>query len=69
MVADLYQKGKALNTGLRRAMEDDPKVVLLGEDIGKVKETATFPDRIEQISMLARRYIRDLKREGNVETR
>ena len=25
---------KALNSGLRRAMRDDPKVVLLGEDIG-----------------------------------
>jgi 2-oxoisovalerate dehydrogenase E1 component beta subunit len=28
--------GKALNSGLRRAMEQDPKVVLLGEDIGKL---------------------------------
>jgi pyruvate dehydrogenase E1 component beta subunit len=28
--------GKALNAGLRRAMERDPKVVLLGEDIGKL---------------------------------
>lgn len=27
---------KALNLGLRRAMEDDPKVVLMGEDIGKL---------------------------------
>ncbi|GAB2458913.1 alpha-ketoacid dehydrogenase subunit beta [Jatrophihabitans fulvus] len=26
--------GKALNAGLRRAMTDDPKVVLIGEDIG-----------------------------------
>jgi 2-oxoisovalerate dehydrogenase E1 component beta subunit len=28
--------GKALNTGLRRAMERDAKVVLMGEDIGKL---------------------------------
>jgi 2-oxoisovalerate dehydrogenase E1 component beta subunit len=28
--------GKALNTGLRRAMERDPKVLLMGEDIGKL---------------------------------
>jgi pyruvate dehydrogenase E1 component beta subunit len=28
--------GKALNAGLRRAMEDDPKVILMGEDIGKL---------------------------------
>jgi pyruvate dehydrogenase E1 component beta subunit len=28
--------GKALNTGLRRAMEHDPKVLLMGEDIGRL---------------------------------
>ena len=28
--------GKALNAGLRRAMTNDPKVVLMGEDIGKL---------------------------------
>jgi len=28
--------GHALNSGLRRAMEHDPKVVLMGEDIGKL---------------------------------
>jgi pyruvate dehydrogenase E1 component beta subunit len=28
--------GKALNAGLRRALADDPKVVLMGEDIGKL---------------------------------
>ncbi|MCW2786611.1 MAG: alpha-ketoacid dehydrogenase subunit beta [Marmoricola sp.] len=27
---------KALNAGLRRAMEDDPKVLLMGEDVGKL---------------------------------
>jgi pyruvate dehydrogenase E1 component beta subunit len=28
--------GKAINAGLRRALERDPKVVLMGEDIGKL---------------------------------
>ncbi|MCT1364111.1 MULTISPECIES: alpha-ketoacid dehydrogenase subunit beta [Microbacterium] len=28
--------GKALNAGMRKAMEDDPKVLLMGEDIGKL---------------------------------
>ncbi|HLM95077.1 MAG TPA: alpha-ketoacid dehydrogenase subunit beta, partial [Acidimicrobiales bacterium] len=28
--------GKALNAGLREALERDPKVVLMGEDIGKL---------------------------------
>ncbi|MEX1909298.1 alpha-ketoacid dehydrogenase subunit beta [Janibacter sp. Y6] len=27
---------KGLNAGLRKAMEDDPKVVLMGEDVGKL---------------------------------
>ena len=27
---------KGLNAGLRRAMERDPKVVLMGEDVGKL---------------------------------
>jgi 2-oxoisovalerate dehydrogenase E1 component beta subunit len=28
--------GKAINAGLRRAMERDPKIVIMGEDIGKL---------------------------------
>jgi 2-oxoisovalerate dehydrogenase E1 component beta subunit len=28
--------GQAINAGLRRAMENDPKVLLMGEDIGKL---------------------------------
>jgi pyruvate dehydrogenase E1 component beta subunit len=28
--------GQAINAGLRRALEDDPKVLLMGEDIGKL---------------------------------
>lgn len=27
---------RAINTGLRRAMEDDPKVVVMGQDVGGV---------------------------------
>jgi len=27
---------KALNEGLRKALEDDPKVVVMGEDVGKL---------------------------------
>ena len=33
---DILTLGKALNAGLRRAMESDPKVVLAGQDIGKL---------------------------------
>ena len=27
---------KAINAGLRRAMENDPKVLIMGEDVGKL---------------------------------
>ena len=27
---------KALNEGLRKALEDDPKVIVMGEDVGKL---------------------------------
>src|SRR5664280_748950 len=36
MAAQKLTLGKALNAGLRRAMDADPKVVLIGEDIGKL---------------------------------
>ena len=28
--------GKAINAGLRAAMEHDPKVLVMGEDVGKL---------------------------------
>ncbi|MCA2210477.1 alpha-ketoacid dehydrogenase subunit beta [Nocardia rosealba] len=38
----------ALNTGLRRAMEDEPKVVLLGEDIGKLGGVFRVTDTLQK---------------------
>lgn len=40
--------GKALNAALRRAMEDDPKVVLLGEDIGKLGGVFRITDGLQK---------------------
>ena len=40
--------GKAINTGLRRAMENDPKVVLLGEDIGKLGGVFRITDGLQK---------------------
>ena len=34
--------GKALNEGLRKAMEDDPRVVIMGEDVGRLGVEETF---------------------------
>lgn len=36
MALETMPFAKALNAGLRKAMEDDPKVLLMGEDIGKL---------------------------------
>ncbi len=40
--------GKALNMGLRRAMEDDPKVLLMGEDIGKLGGVFRITDGLQK---------------------
>jgi pyruvate dehydrogenase E1 component beta subunit len=39
---------KALNEGLRRAMEDDRKVVLMGEDIGKLGGVFRVTDALQK---------------------
>jgi len=39
---------KALNMGLRRAMERDPKVVLIGEDIGKLGGVFRVTDGLQK---------------------
>jgi 2-oxoisovalerate dehydrogenase E1 component beta subunit len=40
--------GKALNSGLRRAMENDPKVLLMGEDIGKLGGVFRITDGLQK---------------------
>jgi 2-oxoisovalerate dehydrogenase E1 component beta subunit len=40
--------GKALNAGLRRAMEDDPKVIMMGEDIGKLGGVFRITDGLQK---------------------
>src|SRR4028119_826518 len=40
--------GKALNLGLRRALEDDAKVVLMGEDIGRLGGVFRLTDGLQK---------------------
>jgi 2-oxoisovalerate dehydrogenase E1 component beta subunit len=40
--------GKALNLGLRKAMEDDAKVMLMGEDIGKLGGVFRITDGLQK---------------------
>jgi pyruvate dehydrogenase E1 component beta subunit len=39
---------KAINTGLRRAMEQDPKVLLMGEDIGRLGGVFRVTDGLQK---------------------
>ena len=40
--------GKGLNHGLRRALEDDPKVVIMGEDVGKLGGVFRITDGLQK---------------------
>jgi 2-oxoisovalerate dehydrogenase E1 component beta subunit len=39
---------KALNDGLRKAMDDDPKVVIMGEDVGKLGGVFRITDGLQK---------------------
>jgi 2-oxoisovalerate dehydrogenase E1 component beta subunit len=39
---------KALNEGLRKAMEDDPKVIVMGEDVGKLGGVFRITDALQK---------------------
>ena len=40
--------GKAINAGLRRAMENDPKVLVMGEDVGKLGGVFRVTDGLQK---------------------
>jgi pyruvate dehydrogenase E1 component beta subunit len=40
--------GKALNEGLRRAMEADPRVLIMGEDVGKLGGVFRVTDGLQK---------------------
>ncbi|MFC8849237.1 MULTISPECIES: alpha-ketoacid dehydrogenase subunit beta [unclassified Micromonospora] len=48
MAADNLTLGKALNIGLRRAMERDPKVLVMGEDVGKLGGVFRITDGLQK---------------------
>ena len=47
-MAETLTLGKALNEGLRRAMEDDPKVLIMGEDVGKLGGVFRITDGLQK---------------------
>ncbi|WP_203750140.1 alpha-ketoacid dehydrogenase subunit beta [Actinoplanes cyaneus] len=48
MMAETITLGKALNHGLRRALENDPKVVVMGEDVGKLGGVFRITDGLQK---------------------
>jgi 2-oxoisovalerate dehydrogenase E1 component beta subunit len=48
MAATTLTIGKALNTGLRKAMEADPKVLIMGEDVGKLGGVFRITDGLQK---------------------
>ena len=47
-MAQTYTLAKAINAGLRKAMEDDPKVILMGEDIGTLGGVFRVTDGLQK---------------------
>jgi pyruvate dehydrogenase E1 component beta subunit len=47
-MADSITLAKALNTGLRRAMETDPKVLIMGEDVGRLGGVFRVTDGLQK---------------------
>ena len=47
-MAETLTIGKALNTGLRRAMERDSKVLIMGEDVGKLGGVFRITDGLQK---------------------
>ncbi|WP_212845673.1 alpha-ketoacid dehydrogenase subunit beta [Catellatospora sp. IY07-71] len=48
MIMETLTLGKAINLGLRRAMEDDPKVLIMGEDVGKLGGVFRITDGLQK---------------------
>jgi pyruvate dehydrogenase E1 component beta subunit len=46
--AETLTLGKALNEGLRKAMENDPKVLVMGEDVGKLGGVFRVTDGLQK---------------------
>ncbi len=47
-MAETMSLGKALNHGLRRSLENDPKVVIMGEDVGKLGGVFRITDGLQK---------------------
>jgi 2-oxoisovalerate dehydrogenase E1 component beta subunit len=47
-MSETVSLGKALNHGLRRALENDPKVIIMGEDVGKLGGVFRITDGLQK---------------------
>ena len=47
-MSDVLPLAKALNEGMRKAMEDDPKVLIMGEDVGRLGGVFRVTDGLQK---------------------
>jgi len=59
---------KALNEGLRRSLEDDPKVIIMGEDVGKLGGVFRVTDGLQKDFGEARVFDTPLAESGIIGT-
>ena len=59
---------KALNEGLRRSLEDDPKVIIMGEDVGKLGGVFRVTDSLQKDFGEARVFDTPLAESGIIGT-
>ncbi len=59
---------KALNEGLRKALEDDPKVIIMGEDVGKLGGVFRITDGLQKDFGEARVFDTPLAESGIIGT-
>src|SRR5215208_6321375 len=48
MTTETLTLAKALGAGMRKAMEDDPKVLIMGEDVGKLGGVFRITDSLQK---------------------
>jgi 2-oxoisovalerate dehydrogenase E1 component subunit beta len=59
---------KALNEGLRKALDDDPKVIIMGEDVGKLGGVFRITDGLQKDFGEARVFDTPLAESGIIGT-
>src|SRR3712207_7696962 len=67
LVSTKITLAKGLNMGLRKAMEDDPKVLVMGEDVGKLRSEEHTSELQSRQYLVCRLLLEKKKKRSNSE--